>query len=102
MTHVVFATEGAAPAGSGISSLVFLGLMVVVFYLFIIRPQRKRSKEQQALSESIGPGQEVRTIGGIHGTVVSVDDDSVVLAVEEGKIRVSRRAIGSRVGEDAT
>jgi preprotein translocase subunit YajC len=45
---------------------------------------------------------EVRTIGGIHGRVVSVDDESVVLAVEEGKIRVSRRAIGSRVGEEAT
>ena len=101
MTHVVFATE-AAPAAGGISSLVFLGLMVVVFYLFIIRPQRKRSKEQAALSESLGPGQEVRTIGGIHGRVVSIDDDSVVLAVEEGKIRVSKRAIGSRVGEETT
>ena len=100
MTHVVFAT-GVRSQG-GLSSLVFLGLMVVVFYLFIIRPQRKRSKEQQALAESLGPGQEVRTIGGIHGRVVSVDDDSVVLAVEEGKIRVSRRAIGTRVGEDAT
>ena len=99
MTHVVFAQESAA---GGLSSLVFLGLMVVVFYLFIIRPQRKRAKEQQALSESLGPGQELRTIGGIHGRVISVDDDSVVLAVEEGKIRVSRRAIGTRVGEDAT
>ena len=99
MTHVVFAQETAA---GGISSLVFLGLMVVVFYLFIIRPQRKRAREQQSLSESLTPGQEVRTIGGIHGRIVSVDDESVVLAVEEGKIRVSRRAIGSRVGEEAT
>jgi preprotein translocase subunit YajC len=99
VTHVVLAQETAA---GGLSSLVFLGLMVVVFYLFIIRPQRKRAKEQQALSESLGPGMEVRTIGGIHGRVVSVDDDSVVLSVEEGKIRVSRRAIGSRVGEEAT
>jgi preprotein translocase YajC subunit len=47
-------------------------------------------------------GQEVRTIGGIHGTVVSVDDDSVVLRVEEGKIRVSRRAIGSVIGADGS
>jgi preprotein translocase subunit YajC len=43
----------------------------------------------------------VRTIGGIQGTVISVEDDSVVLRVEEGKIRVTRRAIGSRVGDQA-
>lgn len=97
MTYVVLGQEAT---GSPWTSLVFLGLMVVVFWLFIIRPQRQRSKTQQALSESLAPGQEVRTIGGIHGTVVSVDDDSVILRVEEGRIRVSKRAIGSRVGGD--
>jgi preprotein translocase subunit YajC len=75
--------------------------MVVVFWLFIIRPQRQRAKAQQSLSESLSAGEEVRTIGGIHGKVISVDEESVVLQVEEGKIRVSRRAIGSRVGGDA-
>ena len=98
MTHVVFAQETAT--GSGWTSLIFLGLMVVVFWLFIIRPQRQRAKAQQSLSESLSAGEEVRTIGGIHGRVISVDDDSVVLQVEEGKIRVSRRAIGTRVGAD--
>jgi preprotein translocase subunit YajC len=71
--------------------------MVAVFWMFIIRPQRQRAKKQQSLSESLAPGHEVRTIGGIHGTVVTVDEDSVVLRVEEGRLRVSRRAIGSRV-----
>ncbi len=99
MTHLVLAQEAAA---SPLPSLLFLGLMVAVFWLFIIRPQRQRAKTQQALSQSISPGEEVRTIGGIHGTVVSVDDESVVLRVEEGKIRVSRKAIGSRVGPDKT
>jgi preprotein translocase subunit YajC len=97
LTHVVLAQEAAA---SPLPSLLFLGLMVAVFWLFIIRPQRQRAKSQQELSKSLSPGEEVRTIGGIHGTVVSVDEESVVLRVEEGKIRVSRRAIGSRVGED--
>jgi preprotein translocase subunit YajC len=96
LTNVVLAQQATA----GWSSFLFLGLMVVVFWLFIIRPQRNRAKAQQELSKSLSPGEEVRTIGGIHGTVVSVDEDSVVLRVEEGKIRVSRRAIGSRVGED--
>lgn len=98
MNFVIFAQEGG---GGGASSLIFLALMIAVFYFLIIRPQRKRAKDQAELSESLMSGQEVRTIGGIHGTVISVDDDSVVLRVEEGKIRVSKRAIGARVGGDS-
>ncbi len=97
MTYVVFAQETAA---SSLPSFIFLGLMIAVFWLFIIRPQRQRSKKQRELADSLMVGQEVRTLGGIHGTVVSVDEDSVLLKIEEGKIRVSRRAIGSRVGGD--
>ena len=99
MTYVVLAQETAA---SPLPSLLFLGLMVAVFWMFIIRPQRQRARKQQTLSENLAPGQEVRTIGGIHGTVVTVDEESVVLRVEEGRLRVSRRAIGSRVGVDET
>jgi preprotein translocase subunit YajC len=95
--HLVFAQETAA---SPLPSFIFLGLMVAVFWLFIIRPQRQRAKKQQELASSLAVGQEIRTIGGIHGTVLSIEDDSVVLRVEEGKIRVSRRAIGSAVGGD--
>jgi preprotein translocase subunit YajC len=97
VTHLVLAQETAA---SPLPSLLFLGLMVAVFWLFIIRPQRQRAKAQQELSKTLSPGEEVRTIGGIHGIVVSVDDESVVLRVEEGKIRVSRKAVGTRVGPD--
>lgn len=97
MNFVILAQEGG---GGGTSSLIFLGLMIAVFYFLIIRPQRKRAKDQTELSASLMAGQEIRTIGGIHGTIVSVDDDSVVLRVEEGKIRVAKRAIGSRVGAD--
>jgi len=97
VTNVVLAQEAA---GSPLPSLLFLGLMVAVFWLFIIRPQRQRAKTQQSLAASLTAGQQVRTIGGIHGTVVSVDDESVVLRVEEGKLRVSRRAIGSVVEAD--
>lgn len=89
-------SSGASP----LPSLIFLGLMVAVFWLFIIRPQRQRAKKQQALSSSLSVGQQVRTIGGIQGVVVSVDENDVVLRIEEGKIRVTRRAIGSLIGGD--
>lgn len=91
----------AQESGAGISSLIFLALMIGIFYLLIIRPQRKRARAQRELAESIQIGDEVRTIGGIHGVVTSLDDTSVVLRVEEGQIRLSRRAIGTRVGDEA-
>lgn len=97
VTNVVLAQEAA---GSPLPSLIFLGLMVGVFWMFIIRPQRQRAKQQQVLAASLTAGQQVRTIGGIHGIVVSVDEESVVLRVEEGRLRVSRKAIGSVVGAD--
>ena len=95
MTYVVLAQE---TANSPLPSLIFLGLMIAVFWFFIIRPQRQRARKQKEVAESLTTGQSVKTIGGLYGTVVSVDEDSVVLRVEEGKVRVSRRAIGARVG----
>ena len=80
------------------STFIFLGLMILVFWLFIIRPQRRRVKEQQELSDSLSVGQQVRTIGGIEGVVESVDESSVVLRVEDGRLRVTKRAIGSTIG----
>jgi preprotein translocase subunit YajC len=98
VSFFVFAQDSAG--GGQVFSLVLLAGMIGVFYFLIIRPQRKRSKAQRELSGSLEPGQEVRTIGGIHGTVISADDESVLLSVEEGRIRVSRRAIGARVGDE--
>lgn len=94
MNSVFFAQEAT---GSALPSLIFLAVMVGIFYLLIIRPQRKRAQTQKQLADSIEVGVEIRTIGGIHGTVVSVDDDTVVLKVEDGQIRIAKRAIGSRV-----
>ncbi|HEY6634506.1 MAG TPA: preprotein translocase subunit YajC [Acidimicrobiia bacterium] len=98
MNSFVLAQEAQ---GSALPSLLFLALMVGVFYFLIIRPQRKRSQQQKELAQTLEVGVEVRTIGGIHGTVVSIDEDSVVLKVEDGQIRFSKRAIGSRVGNEA-
>lgn len=98
MNSVVFAQESA---GAGYTSLIFLALMVGVFYFLIIRPQRKRAQQQKDMAQSLQVGDEVRTIGGIHGQVVTLDEDSVVLKIEDGQIRIARRAIGARVGDES-
>lgn len=94
---VVLAQEAA-----GTSSLIFLVVMVAVFWLFIIRPQRTRSKRQQELAASLQVGDQVQTVGGLKGRVTSVDEDDVVIELEQGRVRVTRRAIASRAGEGSS
>ncbi len=97
MNSVVLAQETGA---TNYTSLIFLALLIGVFYFLIIRPQRRRAKAQQELARSVEVGDEVRTVGGIHGRVVSTDEESIVIAVEDGRLRVSRRAVGTRVGDE--
>jgi preprotein translocase subunit YajC len=80
-----------------VGSLVFLAVMLAVFYFLILRPQRNRMKAQQQLSSSLSLGDRVQTIGGIQGVVRALDDDSVVIEVEQGRIRVARRAIANKL-----
>lgn len=93
---ILLQTETAA---SGYSSLIFLALLVAMFYFLLIRPQRTRAKKQTEMASSLVIGDRVQTFGGVHGIVDSMDDDSVVLRLEDGKMRISRRAIGSKISD---
>ena len=81
------------------SSLIFLALLIAMFYFLLIRPQRTRAKKQAELASSLQIGDRVQTFGGVYGIVDSLDDDSVILRLEDGKMRISRRAIGSKTGD---
>jgi preprotein translocase subunit YajC len=94
---IVFLTTTAPGAGSSLGSFLFLAVMVLVFYFLILRPQRKRMKAQQELASSIAVGDRVQTIGGIQGRVHSLDDSSVVLELEQGRIRLAKRAIAQKI-----
>lgn len=75
-----------------------LGLLVVIFYFLLIRPQQKRLKQHQALVASLAPGDDVVTIGGLFGRVTSINDDEVMLEVSEGTVvRVSRQAVSKKI-----
>lgn len=88
--------------GGDLSLFVPLAFFVLVFWFLILRPQRKRVRAQQDLQSALSVGDEVRTIGGIHGRIYRMDDEAVVIDVETGRLRVARRAIASKVtmGED--
>jgi len=83
----------AASGGGGVSTLVMLAGMFAIMYLFMIRPQMKRQKEAKTFREAVKKGDQVVTIGGIHGKVVSVSDKTVVLEFENGKARVDKTAL---------
>lgn len=77
--------------------IVFLVVIGLLFYFFMIRPQRKRQKEHEELVGQLRSGDRVITAGGIYGQVESVTQDNVVLKVESGAtIRVAK---GSIVGK---
>jgi len=82
-------------------SFIFLILLIGIFYFMLIRPQRKRADQHRKLIESVGYGDEVVTIGGVFGTVRSLDEDEVQLEVAPGTtIRFLRTAIARRVMDD--
>ena len=90
---MIFAQESA---GSPIFTWLVLGGFLLFFYFLLIRPQRKRARQQQELVANLELGDRVQTIGGIMGQVRSVEDDSVVIELEYGSIRIAKRAIASK------
>jgi preprotein translocase subunit YajC len=88
------ASGAAAPPGAGMMQFVILGLMIVVFYFLLIRPQQKRHKEHQAMLSKLGAGDEVVTSGGLLGRVIEVGDVFVTVEIATGvNIRVQRQQI---------
>lgn len=74
--------------------VIFIVLLFAMMYFLMIRPQRKRQREQQDLLDQLHRGDKVITAGGIHGEVDSVSDDSVVIKVESGAtMRVAKASV---------
>jgi preprotein translocase subunit YajC len=74
--------------------ILMIVLLFGVMYFMMIRPQQKRRREAEQMQASIGPGDEVVTIGGLYGTVTGVDDETVMLEVAPGvQTRYARPAI---------
>jgi preprotein translocase subunit YajC len=68
--------------------------MLVVFYFFIIRPQQKKQKDQKKFINEIKKGDSIITIGGIHGKIFEIMDDTIILEVEKGgKMKLEKSSI---------
>lgn len=77
------------PAGGGLASTVIMLLVMLgVFYFMLIRPENKRKKEQEQMRTNLKEGDEITTIGGITGTVVSVKEDRFVIESGADQVRI--------------
>jgi preprotein translocase subunit YajC len=80
-------------SGIGIQQIITFGLIAVVFYFFMIRPQVKKQKDQKKYVTELKKGDKVITTAGIHGRIIDVAETTFLIEVENGKIRFDKTAI---------
>ena len=79
MTALVIFLQAAPSGGGGTLQLLLLGGMILVFWLFMIRPQAKKAKMAKQFQQNMQKGDKIVTIAGIHGTVNKVNDDGTLM-----------------------
>jgi preprotein translocase subunit YajC len=95
------ATPGAGMLGN-IGQVLPIVLMIAIFYFLVFRPMQRQQKNQKEMLRSLQNGQSVVTTGGIVGTIVAVNDDTLILRVKPDniKLQVSRNAVASVIATD--
>jgi preprotein translocase subunit YajC len=103
VTSLLFLAATPAPAGGGLTLLLPL-LLIPVLYLVMIRPQQKRQKEWQTMLSGIKAGDRVTTAGGIRGIILSIKDDAIIIRVapDNLKIEVAKNAIASVTTQESS
>lgn len=91
---LLFMPPAEGQEGSGLMTFLPLILIVLVFYLFFIRPQMKKSKDQKKFREALKKGDKIITIGGIHGKIVEVQEKTFTIEVEgQNRLRIEKSAV---------
>ncbi len=93
LTYILL--QSAAGGGqSWQSSAILFGGIIIIFYFFMLRPQQKKQKDQKAFIEQVKKGDQVVTIGGMHGKVYAIEKDQVIIEVDKGaKIKFDKSSI---------
>ncbi|MEN9639181.1 MAG: preprotein translocase subunit YajC [Bacteroidota bacterium] len=95
LSNYLLQTAAPASGGSGWSTIAFMGAFFAIFYFFMIRPQMKKAKEQKKMQEALKVGDKVMTIGGVHGEIIELDATTVILKLDQGRMRIERAAIST-------
>jgi preprotein translocase subunit YajC len=82
--------------GGMLSTIVMFALIILIFYFMILRPQQKRQKERETLLSSMKKGDKVITVGGTHGTIVGMEDKTVLLQIADNvKVKYEKSSIST-------
>ena len=84
MLNTILLQAAGGAAGSGWSSMIMIIAIIAIFYFFMIAPQQKKQKKINAFRDSLKNGDKVVTIGGIHGRVREIKDNTIILEVADG------------------
>ncbi|HRN79116.1 MAG TPA: preprotein translocase subunit YajC [Ferruginibacter sp.] len=107
--QVFLMAPDASGKSSSTSTLIMMGLMILVFWLFMIRPQAKKAKQQKQFVNNMQKGDKIVTIAGIHGTINKVNEDGTILLetspgsyikIEKSAVSLEWSANANKVTED--
>jgi len=95
MFYLTTDTATAANGAQAITTVIMLVAMLAIFYFFMYKPQKKQEKEANDMRNGLQVGDEITTIGGIIGKIVSIKDETVLIETsnERNKIRILRSAV---------
>ena len=99
---IILLQTAASPGTSLIGGVLPVVLMIAIFYFLVFMPMRRQQKNQKEMLKTLQNGQTVLTSGGIIGTIVTVNDDTLILRIKPDnlKIQVARSAVTSVVSTD--
>ena len=99
------ASQNTGGGMGGLTMIIWLVVMFAAMYFLLIRPQRKKAKEEQKMRDSLQVGDEIITIGGIYGRVISLKEDTIVIESKSDhcKLTIARWALQQNLTvKDAT
>jgi preprotein translocase subunit YajC len=101
MGTMILAASSTSSSGNPAFTFIILAVLVGLFYVLIMRPQRNRQRKAMQTQSQVIPGQRIRTTAGLYGTIVSGDDRDVVVEIAPGvEVTMLRRAIMEVIPDD--
>ena len=95
--------QAQAQQGSGWTSIIMMAAGVLIFWLFMIRPQQKRQKEVQRKREALTTGDRIVTSGGLYGVIRDIKETEFVVEITEGvRVRVDRGSVFPAASDEVT
>ena len=99
---ILLQAAGKSATGNPLSSLIFFGAIILIFYFFMIRPQMKKQKELKNYREALKKGDKVITSGGIYGKISEIKDTTVLVEISQDiRIKVDKGSIVRNAQEAA-